>query len=391
MFQHQHIKIGFLTPYSSIYPTLTPSIVNGFYCAMPQQYQDIFRFVPEYIKQGAGKITQEAVQKLIQFDNVDIISGMVSYRKIPELVPLIESRKKLAFFFDFGEYIPYTHHISNNLFFNSFQLWQSEYALGFWAQKEFGDKGAVIMPLYDSGYHLQNSFRQGTISAGSQEIDYHILPYAEGKSQVKGQLPILHQLFEKLEKDPPAYIHALFCGKEATEFLVEFHKSGLAKKIPLIISAHMASEDILKEMSNLELSVYAASMWDFNAQDALNIKFKERYITQTGTKPDIFSLLGYEMGLLFAQQISDIQKRNWDVVISNMKKETIKSPRGDRNFFLDSDYSTPLISIEKIAIGNNQVRKIVIGEGRSLKYNHNIFSEIHNECITGWENPYLCV
>jgi hypothetical protein len=132
-------------------------------------------------------------------------------------------------------------------------------------------------------------------------------------------------------------------------------------------------------------------MWDFNAQDALNIKFKERYITQTGTKPDIFSLLGYEMGLLFMQQISDIQKRNWDVVIPNMKKETIKSPRGDRNFFLDSDYSTPIISIEKINTGNNLVRKMIIGEGRSLKYNHSIFNEIHNECVTGWENPYLCV
>ena len=135
---NQPIKIGFLTPYSSIHPTLTPNIVNGFYCSMPEQYQNMFQFIPEYVKQGGGNIVKDAVQKLIQFDNVDIISGLVSYQKVPELVPFIENRKKLAFFFDMGEYIPYTQHISNHLFFNSFQLWQSEYSLGFWANKEFG-------------------------------------------------------------------------------------------------------------------------------------------------------------------------------------------------------------------------------------------------------------
>ncbi len=388
MLQNQPIKIGFLTPYSSIYPTLTPNIVNGFYCSMPEQYQNMFRFHPEYIKQGGGNVVKDAVQKLIQFDNVDIISGLVSYQKIPEIVSIIENRKKLAFFFDMGEYIPFNQHISNNLFFNSFQLWQSEYSLGCWAHKEFGDKGAVIMPLYDAGYHLHSAFRQGTVFAGSELIDYHVLPYIEGKSQVKGQMGVF---FEKFRKEPPSFIHALFCGNEAIDFLVEFHQSGLSENIPLIISAHMASDELLEQVSNLNMKVYSASMWDFNSQSELNIRFKQQYTLQTGNKANLFSLLGYEMGLLFYQLIPDFMKRDWDSVIRNIRKETVKSPRGERNFFLDSNYSTPIIDIEKIEIGNNNVRKIAIGQGRSLKYNHEVFSDIHNECITGWQNPYLCV
>ena len=388
MLNNQPIKIGFLTPYSSIYPTLTPNIVNGFYCSMPEQYQNMFRFYPEYIKQGGGNVVKDAVQKLIQFDNVDIISGLVSYQKVPELVSIIENRKKLAFFFDMGEYIPYTQHISNQLFFNSFQLWQSEYSLGLWAQKEFGDKGAVIMPLYDAGYHLHSAFRQGTISAGSQWIDNHILPYIEGKSQVKGQLD---HFFEKFRKEPPSFIHALFCGTEAIDFLVEFNQSGLAGKIPLIISAHMASEELLETISNLNMTVYSASLWNYNSQDELNVRFKQQYTMRTGAKADLFALLGYEMGSLFSQLIPDLLKRDWDAVIRNMKNETVKSPRGERNFFPDSNYATPIIDIEKIEIGNNSVRKMIIGQGRSLKYNHEVFSEIHSECISGWQNPYLCV
>lgn len=388
MLNNQPIKIGFLSPYSSIHPTLTPNIVNGFYCSMPEQYQNMFRFYPEYIKQGGGNAVKDAVQKLLQFDNVDVISGLVSYQKVPEVVPIIESRKKLAFFFDMGEYIPFTQHISNNLFFNSFQLWQSEYSLGYWAHKEFGDKGAIIMPLYDAGYHLHSAFRQGTISSGSQLIDYHILPYIEAKSQVKGQL---EPFFEKFRKEPPSFIHALFCGSEAIDFLVDFYQSGLSKNIPLIISSHMASDELLEQVSNLNIKVYSASMWDFNSQSDLNIRFKQQYTLQTGNKANLFSLLGYEMGTLFYQLIPDFIKRDWDSVIRNIRNETVKSPRGERNFFLDSNYSTPIIDIEKIEIDNNNVRKIAIGQGRSLRYNHEVFSEIHNECVTGWQNPYLCV
>ena len=244
------------------------------------------------------------------------------------------------------------------------------------------------MPLYDAGYHLHSAFRQGTIAAGSELIDYHVLPYIEGKSQVKGQL---NHFFEKFKKEPPSFIHALFCGTEAIEFLVEFHESGLAGKIPLLISAHMASNELLDTISNLNMSTYSASLWDYNSQNELNIQFKQQYTARTGTKASLFSLLGYEMGQLFFQLIPDFIKRDWDAVIQNMKNETIKSPRGERNFFLDSNYSTPIIDIEKIVIDNNNVRKVVIGQGRSLKYNHEIFSEIHNECVTGWQNPYLCV
>jgi branched-chain amino acid transport system substrate-binding protein len=183
----------------------------------------------------------------------------------------------------------------------------------------------------------------------------------------------------------------LFCGNEAIDFLVEFHQSGLSENIPLIISAHMASDELLEQISNLNMKVYSASMWDINSQSDLNIRFKQQYTLQTGNKANLFSLLGYEMGLLFYQLIPDFMKRDWDSVIRNIRNETVKSPRGERNFFLDSNYSTPIIDIEKIEIESNNVRKMVIGQGRSLKYNHNIFSEIHNECITGWQNPYLCV
>ena len=388
MINSTKIKVGVLTPYSSIYPHLIASFVNGFYCSMPEKYQYEFEFIPEYIGQGSQRVTKDAVGKLLNFNNVDIISGLVSYKSLPDIIPMIESRNKLAFFFDMGEYLPFTSLISNSVFTNSFQLWQSEYALGYWAHKKFGDKGLVSMPLYDSGYHLHSAFRQGTISAGSQLIDFNVLPYIEGQSQVKSQIQLL---FEQIKKESPAYIHAIYCGTEAVEFISEFHKSGLAGKIPLIVSAHMASEEILSQVHNLNMTIYSASMWDFNNELEINKIFKARYFKQTGNKANIFALLGYEMGMAFYELLPEIRKKEWGVVIKRLKSATVKSPRGERNFHLNSEYATPLINIEKIEIGNNTVRKLVIEQGRSLAYNHTVFEEIHTENVTGWQNPYLCV
>lgn len=385
---NQKIKIGVLTPYSSIFPYLIPSFVNGIYSAIPSKYQDNFQIIPEYINQGGDKLVKNAIQKLINFDNVDILSGVISYKTLPEIVPLIEQRKKLAFFIDMGEYIPYTHNIGKQLFFNSFQLWQSEYALGYWAHKMYGDKGSIIMPIYDSGYHMHNAFRQGAISSGSKVIDFVILPYKEGKSQVEDQIG---QYFDKIRKEQPAYVHAIFCGNEAVEFIHEFYKSGLYKDIPLIISAHMASEAILSEVKNLNMKFYSASMWNYESESKENKIFKEKFWNQTGDKANIHALLGYEIGSALFSIYPELQKRDWDTVVEHLKQLTIKSPRGERSFFLDSSYSTPLINIEKIGIGDNSIHKVVIEQGRSLKYDHSIFTEIHQENVTGWQNPYLCV
>ncbi|WP_461640345.1 ABC transporter substrate-binding protein [Labilibaculum euxinus] len=385
---NQNIKIGFLAPYSSIYPDMVPSLVSGFYSAVPEKYHQIFQIFPEYVGQGGDKATTEAVNKLLNFNRVDIVSGFVSYKVLPSVIPSIENRQKLGLFFDVGEYIPYTHHISDSVFNNSFQMWQSQFSLGYWAHQKYGEKGAVIMPIYDGGYHLQSAFRQGAIMAGASNMDMYILKYQPGASQLKGQI---EGLFDEIKKTHPTYIHSLFCGSEALEFYYEYCKSGLNNKIPLVVSAHMSSDDILNQVSNLDLNLYSASMWNYHSKDKANIEFKHKVNQFAGQKPDLFTLLGYETGLVFERLIPEFQKKNWPEIKKRLKTETIEGPRGKRSFFLNSEYATPLIDIEKIGFANNQVTKIVIDQGRALEYSNEAYEKIHKENVSGWQNPYLCI
>jgi branched-chain amino acid transport system substrate-binding protein len=102
------LKIGFLTPYSGVYPFYGQHLMAGILLGASHDplRQNEIQFIPAYTKMGDAKSVQEAVNKLIFFDQVDMISGLISYRSIPDLVPLLEQFNKLAFFFDMGEYIP---------------------------------------------------------------------------------------------------------------------------------------------------------------------------------------------------------------------------------------------------------------------------------------------
>ena len=382
------IKIGFLFPFSTIAPNMSRDIIDGFYSAIPEPLRNSFQFYPEYIDKGSGELVKTAINKLVMFHNVDIVSGIVSYQLIPEIAAIIEQQRKIAFFFDLGEYLPPLQTISDSIFFNSLQMWQLEYALGQWAQKQFSGKGAMLMSVYEAGYHMHSAFWQGAIAAGAEEIDMHILPFDPQESSIKDSLL---QFFHKIEESNVDFLHALFCGKEALEFYQNFKKSPLFGRIPLVVTPHMATEDVLETIGNSSMTLYSASGWNYHSLDEKNQKFKSAYLFGTGKKTTEFALMGYEMGLLFEQMHPILQKRNRNEIVRHIKMATVDGPRGLRNFHHDLTLTSPTIDIEKINTLNNPVTKIVIDQGVALPYNNPAFIDIHTQCVSGWKNPYLCV
>lgn len=385
------IKIGVLFYHSTVYPNMSADLIKGFNAALPTSLvkENFFQFFPEFVLQATNKQVENTIQKLLSFHQVDIVFGLLNYKAIPQLVPIFNRYQRIGLFSDMGEYIPYTNTISDTIFFNSFQLWQSEYAMGMWAQKQFGDKGSVAMGFFDCGYHLQNAFRQGTVIAGSSEIDYTVM-YDPGTHHTDITFKT-NQFIDALDDtNLPSYVHGIFCGYEAIDFLKAYRHSKLYGKVPLIISAHMAAEDILEQV-DIDMELFSASMYNYHSPDSVNQKFKEQYLFATGEKPTIFSLMGYELGLGLLETMPALQKKDLKSVANTLKSIHIKSPRGVRNFYADSNYALPIIDIEKINIKNKIIHKIVIEQGRALRYDHAVYDEIHKEHLSGWQNPYLCV
>ena len=70
--------------------------------------------------------------------------------------------------------------------------------------------------------------------------------------------------------------------------------------------------------------------------------------------------------------------------------QKIQGPRSERSFYPDGGFSMPPINIVKVNTSKAGVKRMVIEQGKALKYDEQIFENIRKSMPTGWQNPYLC-
>ena len=379
------LRIGFLMPYSGVYPFYAQHITAGFLCAANKMSYGPadFAFMPTYVGQGGNKAILEAAQKLVFFDGVDVLMGMISPKIYPQLKPLLENHNKLGLFFDFGESVPpiegYGTHISSL----SMRLWQSEYALGQWATKEFGPRGQMIAPFYESGFNLGSSFLSGVGSAGADQLRSAVLPESHAN---KNNLD-LNYFFNEIDKDAPDYVHAIFLGQIGNEFLKQWRASKFNNVIPLVTVENMAYPDMLEDIGHLGLNFYSASSWSKEHTTGTNPVFVREFENFGKQQANLFGMLGYEAGLILARMKARLNMGNVSAAIAEFNQSGTIGPRGVL-YFGNDEQQFPVVDIVKINTSNQKNNATIIAQGTALGYDT---STVYSETESGWENPYLSV
>jgi branched-chain amino acid transport system substrate-binding protein len=361
----------------------------GFYQGLdqdPRANPDI-QLIPEFA--GSGSMTEVvgAAKKLLQFHNVDILSGMINYRVLPEITPLISSRKSLGFFYDMGELLPPNESFVNDIFFNSLQLYQSQYALGYWAQKEFRNHGQIIMPIYNAGFDLHVAFQAGIAAAGGSTVSLSTIHY---KQDDPHHLDI-EALMEEIKKESPAFVHAIFVGPQGNEFLESWKAQSWTKNIPLLLAENMLYEDMLNDVKHMDLELYGAISWNPSSEQKHNQEFVKKFKENTGQSASIYSLLGYEAGLLFKENLPALKKRDWEVLKEGIQKTVIEGPRGSRKFSFGQGIIAPEIDIVKISCRNSNIHNLILERGETVSQENGVLNPFDDGVDSGWVNPYLCI
>lgn len=380
------LKIGFLIPDSGVYPFYAQHIMIGIWCAITKLSftQQDFVFIPVPTADGSRINTVKAVKKLLFAEEVDVISGMVNIRAIHELRPLLESMRIPGLFFDFGELIPpkegFGPYISNI----SMNLWQSQYILGQWAVSEFGKNGHIVSPVYEAGFNLTNSFLQGAASAGATALRNFIIPE---ENQGRKNTLNLEAFFETIDKESPAFVHAIFLGKPGNSFLQQWKASKFYNSIPLITIENMAYKDILKEVSHLDLQFYSASSWQRDTEHPVNKKFVDHFEDFGKQEANLFGLMGFEAGLVFADMLTDVWKGEAPG-FSNLFVKGETKLTGPLNFYFRSSRQFSLIDVNKIVTSRSSVQQSVVTQSTAIGFD---ISQIYQDNLNGWQNPYLSI
>jgi branched-chain amino acid transport system substrate-binding protein len=389
------LKIGFLMPYSGIYPYYGHHLMAGIQLAMSAflnndktgDRRSDLQFVPVFTKNGDIKTLNNAVEQLLFFENVDLLSGLVSYRTLPQIVPIINRYQRPAILFDSGEYVPAMDIASPYVFLASQQIWQSEYALGRFAQEKFKNTGLVVLPYYEAGYHLHSCFWEGIQSVGGDSLILHTI----GKEKSGGDVLDLSGFFNAVALDKPAFVHGIFTGNQGTDFIRQWISSMYYQKIPLILVENMAYDDFLDELSSLDFSFYAASSWTRAGRDRQNHAFVSSFESVNQQKANVFALLGYEVGLFIREIEQAIVQGDTQKVLRILRTQSIEGPRGSRNFDLQRIQSMPQIDIQHIQMRLKNVHTLTIDQYENCQFPLERMKILHEQSVSGWQNPYFCV
>ncbi|WP_158996385.1 ABC transporter substrate-binding protein [Mucilaginibacter sp. L196] len=382
------IKVGVFVPYSGIYRNLRSDFLNGIDAAIPEALKKDILFQPEFIQTGSTKQVEDAFRKLVLFESVDLLTGIVSTSILANLIQSINTEKIPCIINNLGGYMPIERLSSPYLFYNSMHLWKSEWAIGKWMQNKFGGIPAIGSHIYDSGYNMHECFRIGTVASGADECRLHILKL-EGLQGFADTAPLI----EIFKYEEPSHAHIILSSKEGTEFINKFYSDAIADKIPISVSPFMVNDDDIFDF-NKSPEIINALSWDYNINNSENVRFKNDYEQAFGTKPNVFGLLGYETGLAITQAIDKLNNGRPDKnkLTEALSQTDMNGPRG-KIAISTIDLNTPqpiYIRSAKIDGNNRQIKNEVIDVVNGIEWNDKTLASVRHGNHS-WQNPYLCV
>ena len=382
----QKLKLGWLFPYSGIFKDLKNDLQQGLEAAL-QTAEGGFTLevYPEFIQTGGLKDTEDALKKLLLYEQVDLVMGVTSTKVALSILPILENRKTPAILMNLGADIPTRELSSDYLFYNSLHLWKSEWVLGKWAQKKYGGEPSINMSVYEGGYSLHESFKTGTAVSGAETVKLNIVKNFSSS-------PDTGPLIQYLKEQRPNHAHILLSGKEGVQFLQLFQEQGLAATINLTVNPFMAEDGLLTDIpSGLEL--YNALSWSSTLDDARNQAFVQRYMGSYGSTPNAFSLLAYESGLALAAAVQNIPgKISRDELARTLGQVRPSGPRGEIALSTRPLQTNLPIYIRKPikAPRTGEPENQVVETAAGIEWNDSSL-DVGQTYLSGWQNPYLCV
>jgi len=373
------LKAGFLFPCSGVFKNLKSDFQQGFDLAMQESAVRV-NVYPEFIQTGALKTVEEVLNKLVLFENVDLVAGIIGTKVITSIIPLLEMHRVPAVISNLGADVPGWTMRSEYLFYNSLHLWKSQWALGKWAQQQYAGVPAINMAMYEAGYGLHECYRSGVAEAGATTLQLNVLRNYKGV----GDTPAL---VEYLRQQQPGHAHILLSGRDGLQFLEEFSRSGLQEKIALTVNPFISGETGCGA-AGAEGAYHHALTWYPDMPSPANRLFVAEYRTAYRQLPNVYSLLGYEMGLVLAAATAGITgKINRQELAAALSAAAPEGPRGTIAMSTCSLQTKLPVYIQQ-AGEQEPVYRAAATE--SIEWDHPSLAATV-PVVSGWQNPYLCV
>ncbi|WP_108802303.1 ABC transporter substrate-binding protein [Aquimarina sp. Aq107] len=366
-------KIGVLLPQSNTYPIIGKSFLNGLRLAINGLNLNI---IIESIGYGSDqKQIINSFQKLCYQENVILTTGILGHNGFKELTEFASQNEEIILAANFGSKRPIK--LSNRIFQNSLGLYDSLQLLVNFLLKTQKNNIATSTCYYEAGYGfieaLDDIISQNKKASFS---GHYITPLHPRKNESE----LMDSYFSQIKPDAIVAFHNGVFAKEHINYL---NKNKLHKKYPIYTLPFSSEDHLLIDFPDIMNELKTISSWYPELNNYENNLFTNNYIKQYSKKPDFFSLLGYENGLV----IKSAFLKGLHSLNQSINSTAIKGPRGEISF--NNDFNKT--NFNHYIWENTQPddsKHIRYISNRLDKNTSNYLKTVENN--QGWLNTYLC-
>ncbi len=383
------MHIGILFPRSNTYPLIGAEFTEGIKTYFKKEnITTQFSFTMETI--GFGGVEKEVyakTEKLLMMDGVDVLVGFLDEKILELIKPLVLAAGKLLIIANAGANHPVNWVPQANIIHLCLQhsflcaVSGSDAAQG--AKKI---PAAACSTFYDCGYlHLASMVKEFQASGGDIKHNYI-------NNQLYDSNFNITQLTDYLSADKETHnLLCVFDSLPASLFYSQLNEYAGADDLKVFASPMMLEKKAIEPLlKGVAFSLQGYLPWHSSNPVEENQQFTSYYMEGLKKEPNLFSLLGWEAGIVLkamAENCSD-SFTDGEAVAEKLKALVLNSPRGTMRLDEHSQYFLfPVIrcSMEKGATA------LVMEYGVNLETEWEEFSAKDTEGpISGWTNTYLC-
>lgn len=379
--------IGFLLPRSTYYTGISFDLFDGLTSSLSSLGRNDIRIVTENIGFGSDKqLCYKAAEQLIMHEQAQVVFAYIGHRMAQVLRPLFTAANRLLIVLDAGAHLPQEWPSSPHIYYHSLNN-----ALGSWlssnlAVRDGYSNGGMVTGYYDGGYLHTVGAYNGYLEAGGK-MRFNL---ATGYRKEDFSMQPLKEQFQHSETD---CLISLFSGDYVQWFFKDLVQHFPDQHLPVYLPPFALEESMLKEAVYPGDKVSGIATWSVNLQNEQNALFTDK-IRAAGREPNLFSLLGWEAGILADFLTKELQQRpNCKQAAEQLSDFSFESPRGTVVFDKETNSSiAPLYEakIENDGTGHCAVK--IVGEIADVASAYeNLRSQPIEESVSGWFNSYTCI
>lgn len=345
------VKVGLITTLSGGGAGLGVDTRDGFMLAVKLSGRDDVTVVIDDDAQKPELAVQIA-DKMIQSDEVDVLTGIVWSNLLMAVVPGAVVQEKI--------------YVSTNaapaalagekcdpLYFNAaYQNDNLHEAMGEYANKVY-KKMFIMAPNYPAGKDSLTGFKRYYKGEVGNEVYTQV-----GQTDYAAEIA-------QIRASGADGVFVFLPGGMGVAFMKQFSQSGV--KIPVIGPGFSFSQDVLPAIGDAALGMKASGQWAKDLDNEANKKFVPAFEKEYGRLPSIYAVQAYDAAQLILAASSKADVKDTAAFAAALNEADIQSPRGSFKFNtnrhpIQNIYLTEVVK-ENGTLTNKIVEKIFTDHG----------------------------